>query len=245
MHKYNVEEEIDFYKELNEVEEKFLDKDICLITKQPLFENSIKFSCGHTFNYSAIFNEVFKQKYALALYSNVKTKTFVCPYCREPQNQLLPYYPEYNFQQILGINTDDPNFSLVRDKYNNLVYAHTIMYCKGSCVFQLGETGCLNTSVLTHKPTNKTYCCMHMKQIKKQFIVEEKLKQKMELKAKVDLEKKKLAEEKKKLAEENKKVIPTCVQLLKSGKNKGMPCGCKAFKDNLCKKHGSFNEIII
>jgi hypothetical protein len=28
-----------------------------------------------------------------------------------------------------------------------------------------------------------------------------------------------------------------CIEIIKSGTNKGSPCGCKIFKDNLCKRH--------
>jgi len=32
-------------------------------------------------------------------------------------------------------------------------------------------------------------------------------------------------------------LLPGCVEVLKSGANKGIPCGCKIVKDNLCKRH--------
>ena len=178
MNKYNIEEEIDFYKELNK-EEKLLDEDICLITKEPLSENFVKFSCGHTFNYTAIFNEVLKQKYSINNYCNKLNKKFVCPYCREPQTKLLPYYPEYNFQQIQGINSDNPNFTMIIDKYNNLVYEDTVVYFKGICCFTTDEIYCPNNYVVNHKPTNKTYCYTHLKQVKKQLIIDAKLKKQM------------------------------------------------------------------
>ncbi len=28
-----------------------------------------------------------------------------------------------------------------------------------------------------------------------------------------------------------------CFQILKTGPNKGQPCGCKIFTDNFCKRH--------
>ena len=31
--------------------------------------------------------------------------------------------------------------------------------------------------------------------------------------------------------------ITLCQEILKSGKNKGMPCGDKIFENNLCKRH--------
>ena len=39
------------------------------------------------------------------------------------------------------------------------------------------------------------------------------------------------------LGEINTILLPGCVEVLKSGANKGIPCGCKIVKDNLCKRH--------
>ena len=36
--------------------------------------------------------------------------------------------------------------------------------------------------------------------------------------------------------------INTCVQIIKSGANKGNICGCKVYQDNKCKRH--VNKVI-
>ena len=38
-----------------------------------------------------------------------------------------------------------------------------------------------------------------------------------------------------------------CVQILKTGTNKGKPCGCKIVSENMCKRHYLLNhkELII
>jgi hypothetical protein len=107
----------------------------------------------------------------------------------------------------------------------------------------------------------------------------EKMNAKLEAKKEKDIEKanikKQKLEEKMKLKEENsnkkQKLTKTslfpnenivisltnpltqCNQILKTGKNKGQHCGCKAFKDNLCTRHynltnkttGETNEIVL
>tara|TARA_B100000963_G_scaffold348556_1_gene356283 strand:- start:11009 stop:11968 length:960 start_codon:yes stop_codon:yes gene_type:complete len=72
-----------------------LDDDICLITKEPLEETFIKLSCNHTFNYDAIYKEVFKQK-IIKNYKEIqklKNNCIKCPYCRNVQDKLLPHKP--------------------------------------------------------------------------------------------------------------------------------------------------------
>jgi hypothetical protein len=39
------------------------------------------------------------------------------------------------------------------------------------------------------------------------------------------------------LGPSNIETQPGCVQILKTGPNKGTPCGCKIFSDNMCKRH--------
>jgi hypothetical protein len=40
---------------------------------------------------------------------------------------------------------------------------------------------------------------------------------------------------------EENKTIEGCIQILKTGLSKGSNCGCKIFKDNLCKRHYNLN----
>jgi len=44
------------------------------------------------------------------------------------------------------------------------------------------------------------------------------------------------------LGPSNIKIQYGCVQILKTGLNKGKPCGCKVFSNNVCKRHMSKNE---
>jgi len=94
-----------------------------------------------------------------------------------------------------------------------------------------------------------------MKQLEKQKEKEAKEKEKLAKKQSNELEKLKAKEEKhkakqsnnmlkNKLLTENIVLGPVnienstgCVQILKTGLNKGNPCGCKIFLDNMCKRH--------
>ena len=69
-------------------------ENICLISNTALKENYVKLCCGHTFNYTAIFNEIKYQKCHSHHYETQKLSSYQikCPYCRTVQNGLLPYY---------------------------------------------------------------------------------------------------------------------------------------------------------
>lgn len=118
------------------------------------------------------------------------------------------------------------------------------------------------------------YCYCHKKLMIKQYKAEEKVKlkelakaekQKAKDEAKLakELEKQKLKEEKQKAKElvkitkkkqvENVVLGPSnvnieqngCIQILKTGLNKGNPCGCKIASENLCVRHLKMKHNII
>lgn len=107
---------------------------------------------------------------------------------------------------------------------------------------------------------DKHYCYKHKKLVIKEYKLKEKEKEKelkIKEKALAKASKQKAKEEakillkqakqdlKKKVKPENIVLGPSiivseqtgCVQILKTGPNKGMPCGCKIFADNVCKRH--------
>ena len=69
--------------------------EICLITNDILEDKHIKLSCGHKFNYEALFLEVVQQKKkATYLETQKLTRSQIkCPYCRRIHNGILPYRP--------------------------------------------------------------------------------------------------------------------------------------------------------
>jgi hypothetical protein len=114
----------------------------------------------------------------------------------------------------------------------------------------------------------KCYCYTHKKMMIKNYKYQEKEKEKLEKKQAKELDKQKKILEKKqaKELEKQKKILEKqkmkeasnlkkismsenvvlnqtgCVQILKTGLNKGKSCGCKIFSDNMCKRHLPKNQ---
>jgi hypothetical protein len=118
----------------------------------------------------------------------------------------------------------------------------------------------------------KCYCYNHKKIMIKYYKYQEKEKEKIEKKQAKELEKQKKNLEKKqaKELEKQKKILEKkqakeasntlkkismsenvvlgpiihsgCIQILKTGINKGKTCGCKIFSDNMCKRHLPKNQ---
>jgi len=110
---YILPEGFDFYTELkNESEglEKCHYDNNCLISGIELtVENSLRLDCGHTFDYVSLFNDIQESKYGTSYKSNytstkLRDHQLRCPYCRQIQNRILPYYPELVKKRIRGVN---------------------------------------------------------------------------------------------------------------------------------------------
>ena len=261
MKNYKVEGDLNFYleltKSLNE-EDDNLDN-ICLITNKPLEENCIKLVCGHSFNYLPIYKDAsnHKNKFnSMEISSSIlKTEQIRCPYCRNIQNKLLPYLEMDGVEKIHGVNYFDVNYG----KYNS--------YFEGKCCYSCSNPNfnsqeeenednpsfldCKQSKVIKLKENGKDYCIYHKLSVYKELLKEAILKAKLleketKLKAKL-LEKEtklkaKLLEKETKLLEKENKIkekenIVLCNTVLKTGKNKGLPCCFKVFENNKCKKH--------
>jgi hypothetical protein len=120
MTKYNIEGNIDFfyelYNSLDIKEDEFKteeDEKKCLITNEPLKDNYIKLICGHMFNYIPLYNDIKNHKnkfnYLEGKTSHLNCDEIRCPYCRNKQKELLPYYEELGLAKIHGVNFIDPN----------------------------------------------------------------------------------------------------------------------------------------
>lgn len=88
----NMEDISKLFYEMMHIEEEEVD-DICYISGECLENDSIKLKCNHAFNYNHIFNEVCSQKSKSSSYNklNLKINQLQCPYCRNIQNEILPY----------------------------------------------------------------------------------------------------------------------------------------------------------
>jgi hypothetical protein len=249
------------------------DTNTCLITNQLLTDKFIQLQCGHKFNYIPLFLDIknHKQKFN-ALEGNstrLENNEIRCPYCRNKHSGVLPYYEEFGYAKINGVNHYDPsvkgyqgysykqceylslnpnydpsgNLQMETNKNNTGNVKFFVCYASGSKIN-------IENSELNND--NKCYCYKHKNIVIKAHNKKISEKAKEEAKAKKLLEKQEAKEEKAKAKEEkekakelkkkNKNVIIDaetvgCIEILKSGLNKGKPCGCNIIIDNLCNRH--------
>jgi hypothetical protein len=276
MNKYKIEGNIDFFEELYKSldNEENLDEDTntCLITNQLLTDKFIQLQCGHKFNYVPLFLDIknHKQKFN-ALEGNstrLDNNEIRCPYCRNKHSGVLPYYEEFGYAKINGVNHYDPsvkgyqgysykqceylslnlnydpsgNLQMETNKNNTGNVKFFVCYASGSKIN-------IENSELNND--SKCYCYKHKNIVIKSHNKKISEKAKEEAKAKKLLEKQLAKEEKakaKELKKKNKNVIISvaskddeasvgCTEILKSGLNKGKPCGCNIIIDNLCNRH--------
>jgi hypothetical protein len=233
MSKYTIEGNINFQDELY----KLLDIDsddednLCQITGMPLTDNHVILECNHKFNYDVLYKEIYNQKFKFKTYDIVtlskKDKQkftdsgldyyIKCPYCRNIQFTILPYYKELGLKEIYGINSLDktlPNSMVIcgsscnilpfsHDNYTYKLYGK--IFKKGTCCEKINSFGdeCPHKFVTYISETQSHYCKYHYKEAittikmsEKKKIMDAKLAAKKEREDKL-LEKKKLLEEKK------------------------------------------------
>lgn len=90
---YIIEDNFDFWKELEDETSICNDENICMLTKTPLTKNYITLLCGHKFNYKCLVDEIFTSKYNYNRYDNQRKLhkyEIRCPYCRSINYGLLP-----------------------------------------------------------------------------------------------------------------------------------------------------------
>lgn len=98
---YTIEDNFDFFKELNETTPTNLIEDHkCMISHLPLTYNSITLPCKHSFNYLPLYIE-------LGLHNN--KQNISCPYCREVSNKFIPFIPLPNVKKTVGVNSPEKN----------------------------------------------------------------------------------------------------------------------------------------
>lgn len=92
---------------LNMVEE--YNDDICLISHTKLNKGFITLECGHKFNYYYLYQEIKNQKIYANKYEiqSLKSYQIKCPYCRNIQNKILPFYKEKldEYPKLYGVNS--------------------------------------------------------------------------------------------------------------------------------------------
>jgi hypothetical protein len=230
MSKYTIEGNIDFQTELY----KLLDEDsddeetLCQISGVPLTEKYITLECNHKFNYTALYKEIFKQKFVFKTYNpnlltkkdqlkirNSKIDYFIkCPYCRNIQFTLLPYYEELELEEIYGINsineelvdedeTYEDNSPIAQPNIDHTFKMYGVDFKFGDCCEKINNFGdmCKSYYSTTIPDTQLSYCSYHYRQglikhkkSERKILYQKKMLIKKEKEDKL-IEKKKLLEE--------------------------------------------------
>lgn len=315
--KYIVQDNINFYEELyksldndndndndnnndNGLDLDNDDNNLCLITNKKLTDKYIKLNCGHKFNYIPLYNDLVNYKCKFVnMESNqnfLSHNQIRCPYCRNKQFGILPYYDDLNLPKVHGVNFLDevklpnvnkccykekndlynesleestianpkyfycynPGFKINNKMYNlddnfndtnHYCYHHKIQIIKKYREEQKAKLKEEKLKLKEEKMKEKALEKLKQKEIKKQEKENAKLQEKMDKKEKKDKKDKK---ETKSGQQEIENVIlgpsiissetineePTyCVQILKTGPNKGLKCLSLSYKDEFCKRH--------
>ena len=145
---------LEFNKLLQEELSNFkpVEDDVCLITKEKLNKVFITLKCNHTFNYEAIYNEIYKQK-LVKNYKEVQKldrNSIKCPYCRTVHNRLLPHKP--GFAKTKYVNWP-PSKSM-----DNPYFKNKCTYC-----FKSGK----RKGLQCNKKCENEFCGTHLKYILK------------------------------------------------------------------------------
>jgi uncharacterized Zn finger protein (UPF0148 family) len=187
---------INFYEELYKSLDEpvsHVDDDLCLITNTPLIENWVKMECNHKFNYVPLYNDILNHKKNFNKLERrfLKSGEIRCPYCRNIQNTLLPYYDVPGVKLVHGVNYFDETV----DKQNKIGDTMNNGYVQGACAYTTKyctvlEDGtnvekivsCLSTYVKPFELDGKTYCISHKYLALKEYQKQQKLKAKQDAK---------------------------------------------------------------
>ena len=194
MTNHEIEGNLNFYDELYKSLDDSDDDEInmCQITGLPLIEKSVTLNCNHHFNYDSLYKEICRQKYDFKTYDTDKLSNkdqqkvrssgfnyFIkCPYCRNIQFTILPYYKELGLKEIYGINSLDktlPNSITINnsktyysnqtiDQKNYTYHCFGVLFKWGDCCETINKFGdkCTMAKYITTIPnTELSYCRYH------------------------------------------------------------------------------------
>ena len=185
---YNIKDVTDFYKQLDDnsldgVED---DTNLCLISQQPLEEQHVTLVCGHRFNYDPLFKDVYNHKKKHYTLDTMRLRDYQirCPYCRNIQNQLIPYCPGKD--KVHGVNclTNMNNEMYLPMKFPSMYHIHYKNYAKGYCCHDIDDiqeminnpqhlVKCVDTTVIYNQIDERVYCKKHLKQVNDQYFKSE------------------------------------------------------------------------
>lgn len=262
--KYIIEGGIDFYAELygsldNKNTENQIDdtnKNVCLITDEPLEANSITLTCNHKFNYVPLYKDLVNHKRKFNTMESsgaLKHGEIRCPYCRHKQQFILPYYEELGLPKVSGVNEvykyDPPTpyssyynikkcdfvetFPFLQDvsAADNLVTLACKKYAYKFAGFEEGD-----------EHSEKYYCCEHKRVVTKKHKqdvrdklkaakeAEKKLKKDEAIKAKEEaMEQKKLLKAQAKVNTKSNVKVETPIDNVYSDENTIVCVGCQQY----------------
>lgn len=197
--------------------------------------------------------------------NHLKIDEVRCPYCRKKQVGILPYYEELGLEKINGVNIIYESKNIVNNySYVNKYCVFIVNKNESENESENDEKTskkesfvpvfCNNNKMVKIENDFKDkhwYCAIHKKIIiakEKKEKQEKKILLKLELKKENNVNKvtktnplSKVYELNNMIQEENQIMempLNTCNSLLKTGPNKGNPCGCKKiYMNSLCKRH--------
>jgi hypothetical protein len=156
-----------------------------LITNQILTDKSFEMSCGHKFNYIALYNDLLNHKKKFnsmeSSTGHLKINEIRCPYCRQKHVGLLPYYEDLNLKKEHGVNYIDLNKNytpaylgssykpceslVINLNYDNSGNDSGEIGTDNSQNGQLIQCMAYGTKLPQHFGDTKHYCCLHKKLI--------------------------------------------------------------------------------
>jgi hypothetical protein len=121
---------------------------ICLITKEPLQDNFVTLDCGHTFNYTSLYNELLKQKTNTNYLeiANIKINETKCPYCRQITPKILPFIDMNGIKIVKGVTSPK-------------TYSMRLNDCEW--IFLNGKKKGIQCKCAAIKNENGVYCKLH------------------------------------------------------------------------------------
>lgn len=269
--KYIIQGNINFYdelyKSLDDSDDENEQKDnICQITGEPLTSRFVTMECGHKFNYKPLFKEIYNQKYNYCTYTvdsldnknkfkfKVSGKDYYlkCPYCREIQFTILPFYedlvkPNKMYKAVYGINSLDKTLpGTIQMPYIGHYSGPFNLFGKEFSMSgaQCSYANCYATHIAPIDNTELNYCHIHWKFGLKQYNAAEKqklLEKKKQIKQKLLEEKKKLMEEKKQIKQQ---LLQEKQELLEKKNAERIAKGLKPLGNKKNNTNKQSNEVI-
>lgn len=198
---YIIEGNIDFFNALDNsdvLQDDITDDNVCFIDGSQLADNHVQLPCQHTFNYDALFKDIYNHKKYNNSHEDIRVPIngIRCPYCRTIHNNFM--LPSLDSKpKIFGVNYYCTELDL--DKiYSNAFHIE-------QCSIQ--SCGNMYGNILK----GQYFCKQHLR---KEILKELKI-----------LDSKYVANVNKELRIILKNNMGSCCGILKSGKRKGDKCG--------------------